>query len=68
MMLSEKTRRTLQAVTTLFAGALGLILLRWTPVTGKGFLSYALLFAILVVLALVVFSGKRGGYWPDKHE
>jgi hypothetical protein len=40
----------------------------WTPRTGKGILVYVAMFAVLVVMAIVLSSRKRAGYWPEKPE
>ena len=66
--VSGKSRKTLLRLATLALGLLGLVLLRWTPTTGKGILIYAGLFAALVVMAIVLSPRKGAGYWPDKPE
>ena len=60
--MNNKTKRVLLNVTILTGGLLGFILFRWTPTTGKGILTYAVLFAVLVVMALILSSGKDRGY------
>jgi hypothetical protein len=52
--VSEKSRKALLALTTFVCGILGLVLFRWTPTTGRGILVYAVLFAVLIVLAIVL--------------
>ena len=49
-------------------GILALALFRWTPTTGKGILVYAVLFAVLIVMAIVLSPRKGAGYWPNKPE
>ena len=66
--MCEKWRRMLLRSIAIGCGVLGLILLRWTPTTGSGILTYVGLFAVLIVMAIVLSSGKRGGYWPNKPE
>ena len=61
-------RKALLGLTTFACGILGLILLRWTPTTGKGILIYAAIFAVLIALAIVSSPRKREGYWPQKPE
>lgn len=61
---SPKTIRTLLGATGVACGILGLVLLRWTPTTGKGILLYAALFLVLIVMAMVLSARNRGGYWP----
>lgn len=52
---------------TALAGLLGFVLFRWTPITGKGILTYV---GILAVLAVIVigFGRKHTGYWPGKDD
>jgi hypothetical protein len=64
--IGEKSRKALLGVTTFACGILGLILFRWTPTTGRGILVYAILFAVLIVMAIVLSPRKGGGYWPNK--
>jgi hypothetical protein len=66
--VSEKIRKALLGLTTFACGILGLILLRWTPTTGRGILIYAALFAVLIVMAIVLSPRKGAGYWPNKPE
>jgi hypothetical protein len=66
MSVSEKGRRALLGLTTFACGILGLALFRWTPTTGWGILVYVALFAVLIVMAIVLFPRKGAGYWPNK--
>ena len=66
--VSEKSRKALLGLTTFVCGILGLALFRWTPTTGRGILVYAVLFAVLIVLAIVLSPRKGAGYWPNKPE
>lgn len=68
MTVSEKSRKALLGLTTFACGILGLVLFRWTPTTGRGILVYAVLFAVLIVLAIVLSPHKGAGYWPNKPE
>jgi hypothetical protein len=68
MSVSEKTRRALLRLTTFACGILGLVLFRWTPTTGRGILVYAVLFVVLIVLAIALSPRKDAGYWPGKPE
>jgi hypothetical protein len=61
-----KIRKALLGVITFACGILALVLFRWTPTTASGILVYAVLFAVLIVMAIVLSSRKRGGYWPNK--
>jgi hypothetical protein len=66
--VSAKSRKALLGLTTFICGILGLVLFRWTPATGRGILVYAVLFAVLIVLAIVLSPHKGAGYWPNKPE
>jgi hypothetical protein len=66
--MAQGTRSKLLTVTKIACGVLALALFRWTPTTGRGILVYAALFAGLILIAIVLSSGKRGGYWPKKPE
>jgi len=66
--LSQKSRKAMLGITTLACGILGLVVFRWTPITGKGILVYVALFAVLIVLTVVLSPRKHVGYWPDKPE
>lgn len=66
--VSEKRRRMLLRSIAITCGVLGLILFRWTPTTGKGILVYAVVFAVLIVMAIVLSPRKGAGYWPNKPE
>ena len=68
MTVSEKSRKALLGLTTFVCGILGLVLFRWTPTTGRGILVYAVLFAVLIVLAILLSPRKGAGYWPKKPE
>ena len=54
--MTGKTKKAFLRITTAVAGVLGLVLLMWTPKTGKGILAYVALFA---VLALTLFLAAR---------
>ena len=64
MKLRETSRKVLLGVTTIACGILGFVLFRWTPNTGNGLLLYVLLFAVLVIIAIVVSSRKREDIGP----
>ena len=66
--VSPKSRKALLGLTTFACGILGLVLFRWTPTTGRGILVYAVLFAVLIALAVVLFPRKGRGYWPNEPE
>jgi hypothetical protein len=66
--MNEKTRKVLLGVVECACGILALVLFRWTPTTGTGILIYTAMFAVLVVMAIVLSSRKRAGYWPKKPE
>ena len=68
MTISEKRRKALLGVTTFACGILGLVLFRWTPTTAKGILVFVVLFAMLIVMAILLSARKRTGYWPNKPE
>lgn len=52
-------RKTLLGTTTVVGGVLGFIILMWTPKTVAGFLTYAALFIVLVIVAGIMVSQKR---------
>ena len=66
MTVSDKSRKALLGLTTFVCGILGMVLVRWTPTTGRGILLYAVLFAVLIVLAIVLSPRRGAGYWPNK--
>jgi heme/copper-type cytochrome/quinol oxidase subunit 4 len=68
MVLSERSRKALLGVIAIACGILGLVLFMWTPTTSRGIFVYSAMFAVLIVMAIVLSSGKRGGYWPSKPE
>jgi len=59
-------RKVLLGATKVACGVLGLVLFRWTPTTAKGILFYALLFCVLIAVAIGLSRGRNNGYWPDK--
>lgn len=66
MTLSENIRKLLLRVTTLGCGILVLVLLRWTPTTGRGIFIYAIVLAVLLAIAVFLSPRNRTGYWPKK--
>jgi high-affinity Fe2+/Pb2+ permease len=66
--MKNKSRKTCLGVIAFACGILGFALFMWTPTTGRGILVYAVLFAVLIVMAIVLSARKRGGYWPNKPE
>jgi uncharacterized membrane protein YoaK (UPF0700 family) len=66
--VSEKSRKALLGLITFVCGILALVLFRWTPTTGRGILVYAVLFVVLIVLAIILSPRKGAGYWPNKPE
>jgi hypothetical protein len=60
-----KIRKVLLGAVEVACGILALALLRWTPTTGKGILAYAILFAILIALAIGFSGVAHAGYWQE---
>ena len=65
--MTGKTKKAFLRITRAVAGVLGLVLLMWTPKTGKGILAYVALFAVLAVIA-IAFASTHAGYWPAGHD
>ena len=61
LMANDKRNDRLLQLAMLVIGLLGLVLLRWTPVTGGGILLFGLLLIALIVTAVKVSHGKTGG-------
>ncbi|HET9183107.1 MAG TPA: hypothetical protein VFP59_13305 [Candidatus Angelobacter sp.] len=59
-----KIRTVLLRVAQVACGIIMLILFRWTPATGRGFVIYGILLVGLV-LVMIVLAPKHEGYWPD---
>jgi hypothetical protein len=66
--MSEKRRTTLLGGTTIACGILGFVLLMWTPKTGGGILVYVVLFAVLAITSIILFSRRSRGHDPNKSE
>jgi hypothetical protein len=66
--MTETTNSVLLNATKIACGVLGLILLRWTPTSGKGIAGYAALFAVLIAMAVVLSSRKGARYGPSKSD
>jgi hypothetical protein len=61
MAMNEKARKPLLRVITVAGGILGFVLFRWTPTTGKGFLIYGVLVAILIGMLIALPPRKDSG-------
>jgi hypothetical protein len=67
MATMARSEKVLLWITTSVGGALGFVLLMWTPKTGKVVLAYLALFVVLAVIA-IAFAPMRAGYWPGRHD
>jgi type IV secretory pathway TrbD component len=68
MIKSDRGRKALRGLVTTACGVLGFVLFRWTPTTGIGIFTYVILFAVLVLMAIILSSRRRRGYWPGTPE
>jgi len=57
--MNQKRKAALLSGTTIACGALGFVLLMWTPKTGNDILVYAVLLAVLAITAMVLFPPKE---------
>ena len=61
--MDQKLNTALQSVLKIVGSILAVVVLMWTPGTGKGLLVYVALFAIFVVMALMIgLSRKNRGH------
>src|SRR5579871_327860 len=65
--IREKIRTASYGVITVVCGILAFILFRWTPTTGTGLIVFLALFAVVIILAMLLPSPRRG-YWPHNPE
>ena len=59
--MNKKTRKLLLGVCSFLGGTLVFVLIRWVPMTAKGFLIYGALVVVLIVLAIILPGGERTG-------
>ena len=59
MRLTEKHDGMVLRVVTTACGLLGFALFMWTPKTAGGILAYAILLAVFVIVAVVLFRRSR---------
>jgi hypothetical protein len=66
--MKQTTKSALLGAIKIACGILAFALFIWTPRSGRGILVFAVLFAVLIALAIVLSPPRDAGYWPNKPE
>ena len=66
--MDQKRKAALLSGITIACGALGFVLLMWTPKSGSGILVYVVLLVIVVITAIVLFARKKSSSDSDVHK